>query len=119
MGDIKEIVAEIAEMDFVYRVLVLGKDGSLHGEVSQEDNDTVQHLGASVLFACGALTRLGEVSDGGVVRHALIEFKGGIVFLADLGAKAVLGIFAKSEVNRGYLLSRLPFWSEQLRDALG
>ncbi|GEM_PF-4118782 len=119
MVDTKQILTEIAEMDFICRVLVVGKDGRLLEETPHSEDGYASNLGDSMLFASGALGRLGEAAETADLRHTLIEFKNGVVFLADLGEKALLGIIAKPEINRGYLLSHLPSWSEQLRDALG
>lgn len=116
MAVIRDTLVEIAEMDYVSQVLVVGRDGSwLEGIPPEEKHD----LGASFFYALGTLTRLGEVAEVGGPKHMLMEMKEGVLFLAALGTEAVLGIVAKPEVNRGLLLSRLASWAEQLRGALG
>ncbi|MCB9637793.1 MAG: roadblock/LC7 domain-containing protein [Myxococcales bacterium] len=116
MTVVRDTLAEIAEMDYISQVLIVDQDGRWLGGSPEEEQAT---LGASFVYGLGTFSRLSEAANMGDFKHALIVLSDGIIFLASLGTGRVLGIVAKPEVNRGLVLSRLPFWADHLREALG
>ena len=113
-----DILDEIVSMDYVRTVSLVQEDGSLlaqRGASAQKEEG--ERLAASWVVGLGALEQLTQSTQCGAYRHALIEGKEGILLLASLPPRRLLGIIASIEVNRGLLLSSLSGWIAQINAA--
>jgi predicted regulator of Ras-like GTPase activity (Roadblock/LC7/MglB family) len=103
MAGLNDIVRGLSERDGVEAVLVLSSDGLPieHAARASFDAESIAaHTATLVQYA----TRLGTGASCGSLRTAVLEYEGGTLVVAQLGAGDCLAILARPQANIGPLL---------------
>jgi predicted regulator of Ras-like GTPase activity (Roadblock/LC7/MglB family) len=103
MADLGEVVRALSAREGVEAVLVLSGDG-LPIEHAARGSFEAETLAALTATLVQYATRLGAGAGQGALRTAVLEYEGGLLIVAQLGAGDCLAILAAPEANVGSLL---------------
>jgi predicted regulator of Ras-like GTPase activity (Roadblock/LC7/MglB family) len=103
MTGLNEVVRGLSERDGVEAVLVLSGDGLPieHAARGAFDTESMAALTATLVQYA---SRLGTGAGRGALRTAVLEYEGGTLVVAQLGAGDCLAILARPGANLGHLL---------------
>jgi predicted regulator of Ras-like GTPase activity (Roadblock/LC7/MglB family) len=103
MAGLNEVVRDLATRSGVEAVLVLSADGLPIEHASRESFDA-ESLAALTATMVQYATRLGFGAARGALRNAVIDYEGGLLVIAQIGAGDCLAILAAPEADVGPLL---------------
>ena len=103
MAGLNDVVRGLSERDGVEAVLVLSSDGLPieHAARAAFDPESIAALSATLVQYA---TRLGTGAARGGLRTAVLEYEGGTLVVAQLGAGDCLAILARPQADLGQLL---------------
>src|SRR3972149_7314242 len=90
MSQIKDVLAELAKVEGVLAVLVVGRDGFVIEGISTEDVD-LEGVAAIVASNMAAAEAMGTEMVRGMIRGLLMEFEEGPVAVGPAGPGALRG----------------------------
>jgi predicted regulator of Ras-like GTPase activity (Roadblock/LC7/MglB family) len=103
MAGLNDVVRGLSERDGVEAVLVLSGDG-LPIEHAARTAFDAESMAAHTATVVQYATRLGTGASRGSLRTAVLEYEGGILVVAQLGAGDCLAILARPQADVGPLL---------------
>lgn len=103
MAGLADVVRRLVAREGVEAVLVLSADG-LPIEHASHQPFEAEPLAALTATLAQYATRLGTGAGRGALRTAVLDYEGGVLVVAKIGAGDCLAILAETEANIGELL---------------
>jgi len=100
VSQIKDVLAELAKVEGVLAVLVVGRDGFVIEGISTEDVD-LEGVAAIVASNMAAAEAMGTEMVRGMIRGLLMEFEEGPVAVGPAGPDALLVVVGNARCNLG------------------
>ncbi len=101
MSKLKKHLEELAKVDGINSVIVVGRDGFVIDGVAHGAEMDAEAVGAVVSTGIGSSEVMGRELKVGDMTQAMFEYDGGIIMTSFLGAEAILAVVADLKANLG------------------
>ncbi len=116
MARIKDILADLIDVEGIKSGVVVGRDGFVIEGATRGDSKELEAVGAVVSTGIGSAERMGKELRVGLMTQGMVEFENGVVVLSPLGNHAVLAVVADLGANLGNVRYQV---KKRLDDLLG
>jgi uncharacterized protein len=116
MARIKDILADLVDVEGIKSGVVVGRDGFVIEGATRGEAKDLEAVGAVVSTGIGSAERMGKELRVGPMTQGMVEFENGVVVLSPLGAHAVLAVVADLGANLGNVRYQV---KKRLSDLMG
>ena len=103
MSKLKKHLEELAKVDGINSVIVVGRDGFVIDGVSNDADLDAEAVGAVVSTGIGSSEVMGRELNVGAMTQAMLEYEDGIVVTTFLGEDAIFAVVADLKANLGMI----------------
>ncbi len=101
MSQLKDVLTDLAKVEGVVAVLVVGRDGFVVEGMASEESVDLEAVGAIVASNIAAADSMGREMVRGGIRNLLLEYDDGPVAIGPAGPDAMLVVVGGREANLG------------------
>jgi predicted regulator of Ras-like GTPase activity (Roadblock/LC7/MglB family) len=118
MAQLRELLRELTTVQGIKSAVVVGRDGFVIDGVTEGTGLDADAVGAVISTGIGSSEVMGRELDVGAMTQGMVEYEGGLIVMALLGADAILAVVADLNANLGNVRFQIKKRLQQVEQAL-
>lgn len=101
MASLRDLLKDLITVEGIVSAVVAGRDGFVIDGVTRAGGLDIEAVGAVISTGIGSSEVMGRELNVGTMTQGMLEYTGGIIVTALLGADAILAVVADLHANLG------------------
>jgi len=101
MSQLKDVISDLAKVEGVVAVLIVGRDGFVVEGMTSEEAIDLEAVGAIVASSMAAADSMGREMSRGAMRSMLLEYDDGPIAVGPAGPDAMMVVVGGKQANLG------------------